>query len=522
MILYDDPLKSEFDFGLEVLEERVHSSRFPWLLSNVVDRHTRNPPAGLCRSCLLSHRGLQIGLMGLVERGWMETTRGVDLEGNLLFQDPAHVARQLGHALRAAGAHLVIALTHMRDVADVTLAAGAGPGNLDLILGGHDHGWSSRRCPETGLVILKSGTDFCEFSRIDVKLSGNHLVSDGQGNDQDGAATNAHILQPSSETKPTLCWQHVLVTSDIPENEAVRAYVDELDSFLGEHMDDPLGWTHLALDARSETMRTSETALGNLLADAMRLALDCDVAFFNSGTVRSDAVHPAGQLCVRDVRRMLPFTDELLAVELTGEQLVEALEVGLARWPAPEGRFLQVSGLRAAFDPRGSPGRRVIHESVQVAGESLDARRRYRVATKAFLGDGKDGYGFLQYVRRLDIEPVAPSLGALMQLLFGQIEELNSVYGTGSMEKEDAAARLTQSQKCPATHDHTSHTMDQLILLEPACSALAASPLKELVILDPRTGKYGVMAHIEGRLQPMSQSVPAAREEPTAADGRSF
>ncbi|KAK2077429.1 hypothetical protein QBZ16_004274 [Prototheca wickerhamii] len=423
----------EFDFGLDVLEERVRASAFPWLLSNVTDRRTGQPPAGLQRSCLLRHGGLCIGLLGLVERGWMETTRGVDLRGDLVFEEPGAVARRLGPGLRRAGADLVVALTHMRAAADAALAAETGRPALDLVLGGHDHDWCERRCPETGLLILKSGTDFAEFSRV----------------------------------------HRVAVTSATPENVAVRLLVDDLERFLGSHLDDPLGWAHVPLDARSDAMRSGETALGNLLADAMRLALGCEVAFFNGGTVRSDGVHPPGQLRVRDVRRMLPFSDELLALALTGAELVAALEVGLARWPAREGRFLQVSGLRAAFDPAQAPGQRVVPGSVRVNGAPLERGRTYAVATKSFLGDGKDGYGFLRRVPRVETELLAPSLGALMQLLLSQIEEVNAACAGLEIGAVDDAV---------------------------AGSALAASPLRELAVLDPSIAKYGVAPRVEGRL----------------------
>lgn len=449
---------AEFDFGLDVLEERVRASAFPWLLSNVTDRRTGQPPAGLQRSCLLRHGGLCIGLLGLVERGWMETTRGVDLRGDLVFEEPGAVARRLGPGLRRAGADLVVALTHMRAAADAALAAETGRPALDLVLGGHDHDWCERRCPETGLLILKSGTDFAEFSRVHVCIGGDgggegdlrtgdpapgraaaaldgfavngDAASDGAlvahvppaaslaRQDGNGSSTVPAPSPPASHKIPcldpapphldqrsspppthlspplTLRCERVAVTSATPENVAVRLLVDDLERFLGSHLDDPLGWAHVPLDARSDAMRSGETALGNLLADAMRLALGCEVAFFNGGTVRSDGVHPPGQLRVRDVRRMLPFSDELLALALTGAELVAALEVGLARWPAREGRFLQVSGLRAAFDPAQAPGQRVVPGSVRVNGAPSSAAAPTRSPPSPSWATARTGTGF--------------------------------------------------------------------------------------------------------------------------------
>lgn len=56
----------------------------------------------------------------------------------------------------------------------------------------------------------------------------------------------------------------------------------------------------------------------------------------------SSQVHAAGQLLTRDFVSMLPFTDELVLLELSGADLLRALETGVGSWPALEGRFLQV------------------------------------------------------------------------------------------------------------------------------------------------------------------------------------
>jgi 2',3'-cyclic-nucleotide 2'-phosphodiesterase (5'-nucleotidase family) len=58
----------------------------------------------------------------------------------------------------------------------------------------------------------------------------------------------------------------------------------------GTKMDEPLGWSHIDLDARFDTVRQAESNLGSLFADVMRISLGADVAFFNGGTIRSDQV----------------------------------------------------------------------------------------------------------------------------------------------------------------------------------------------------------------------------------------
>lgn len=136
-------------------------------------------------------------------------------------------------------------------------------------------------------------------------------------------------------------------------------------------------------------------------------------------------VHAAGQLTTRDVVTMLPFADELVAVELTGANLLRVLETGVGAWPAQEGRFLQVSGLRFAFDPRRPPGARVDPASVRVGGVALDPARRYSAVTKAYLRDGRDGFACMRAARALRVDQNAPSLATLVRHLFFRIEALN-------------------------------------------------------------------------------------------------
>ena len=66
--------------------------------------------------------------------------------------------------LKSHGCHLIIALTHMRLPNDLILAKNTP--QIDIILGGHDHMYESSVDKKTGVFVVKSGTDFEEFSDI--------------------------------------------------------------------------------------------------------------------------------------------------------------------------------------------------------------------------------------------------------------------------------------------------------------------------------------------------------------------
>lgn len=75
--------------------------------------------------------------------------------------------------------------------------------------------------------------------------------------------------------------------------------------------------------------------------------------------------------------------------------MLQVLENGVSQYPKHEGRFLQVSGLKFAFDPSKPPGKRIDSRLVKVQDEILDLEKNYNLATKLYLKQGKDGFDCL-------------------------------------------------------------------------------------------------------------------------------
>ena len=94
-----------------------------------------------------------------------------------------------------------------------------------------------------------------------------------------------------------------------------------------------------------------------------------------------------------DVLTELPFGNTTVLVEITGADVLAALENGVSQIEDGAGRFAQVSGLSYVFDPAAPAGQRIV--SVTVGGAPLDQGRRYKVATNNFLLAGGDGYSML-------------------------------------------------------------------------------------------------------------------------------
>ena len=158
-------------------------------------------------------------------------------------------------------------------------------------------------------------------------------------------------------------------------------------------MGQPVGQTQTALNSQTAEVRTRETTMGNLIADALREALQADVALVNGGGIRGNRLYEAGTtLTRRDILQELPFGNAGV-LRAVGADLLAALENGVSQVENKAGRFPQVSGLRLTYNPGTPAGSRVL--DVQIGGKALDYTVTYRVATSDFLLKGGDGYSSL-------------------------------------------------------------------------------------------------------------------------------
>jgi 2',3'-cyclic-nucleotide 2'-phosphodiesterase (5'-nucleotidase family) len=167
----------------------------------------------------------------------------------------------------------------------------------------------------------------------------------------------------------------------------VQSYLDQ----LSKELDIAVGKSITPLDSRRASVRGAETAIGNLIADAIRQGVKADVAITNGGGIRGDTTYDAGKtLTRRDIQSELPFGNRTVKLQVTGAQLLAALEHGVSKVEEGAGRFPSTSGLTMAWSRSAPPGERV--KSVSVNGRPLDTAAVYTVATNDFLAKGGDGY----------------------------------------------------------------------------------------------------------------------------------
>ncbi len=349
----------EFDFGPDVLRQRMRESRFTWLGANVMDKQTNRAFGDTPPFVIRDVGGVKVGIFGVL----LGKTRYSSKPGSdVYFVDSCLKARELVPQMRAQGAQIIVALTHLLVAEDKVLARCA---PIDLIIGGHEH--VMMQAVSNGTPIVKMSSEARELGRVTLHVG-----------------TQSHKLK-------SMDFDVLPVTPAVPEDPAFVATMREYDALLAE-LSQPLGRTSVSLDAMEESNRVHETNLASFIADAYRKAAGAEVALLNGGSIRSDSVVRPGPLTQRDVLAIHPFPGSVVSIEVTGAALRQALEHGVSR-SAEEtgpGRFPQVSGMQYAFDVCRPVGDRIVR--VTVNGQPLDPKRTYTLATNSYMAVGGDGY----------------------------------------------------------------------------------------------------------------------------------
>jgi len=350
----------EFDFGPDVLRTRMSESHFKWLAANVIDRKTGRTFGDMPEFVIREFDGAKIGLFGIVLQETLLTSRpGPDVD----ILDPCATAAKVVPKIHAAGAQIIVALTHQTIGDDKQFARCSG---VDVIIGGHEH--TLLESMSGHAPIFKMTSDARELGRIDLNIS------------------------KSTGKIESIDWQVIPVTDQIKDDPAFAPLNQKYGPLL-KSLEQKVGRTEVELNIKSEDVRTHETNMGDFIADAFRQATGSDVALVNGGSVRADTIIEPGVLTKRDVLSILPFNNKVVKLQLSGAVIRAALEHGVASLGAESqpGRFPQVSGIRYAFDAGRPPGQRI--KSITISGKPLDDQRTYTLSTTSYVAlDAGDGY----------------------------------------------------------------------------------------------------------------------------------
>lgn len=358
------PGNHEFDFGKEKFLERMRESTFPYFGANVT-QGDGSPVPGMKSSQIYEFGGIRVGLVGLV----MEEVPAVSFPGDLRFGSVMDTLRREVEGLRARGADILVAVAHTERQVDLEIVRSR---LVDILLTGHDHDLAISFDGKT--VMVESNEEGNFVTAIDIVAS-----AKGQGLQREVTWSPSFRVHDSAKVEP---------------DEGVARVVAAYETTLSGVLDVVVAENEFPLDSRTAIIRSSETATGNLIADSLREMTNADVAFINAGAIRGNALfQPGTRIRRREILTELPFANISVLLEMSGQDLIVALEHAFSSMPDPQGRFPQVSGMRIGYSRRAPVGRRV--RSVTIGDAPLDPVRRYKVGSTHFLLGGGDGFATL-------------------------------------------------------------------------------------------------------------------------------
>lgn len=364
------PGNHEFDFGKENYLKLTAAQTYPTFAANLRDAAGAALP-GHKDSAVFELGPVKVGVIGAT----FDPTPQLSNPGDLKFSSTMEALRREARTLKSQGADIIVGVVHADRATDLAIVRSR---VVDILLTGHDHDLAIAY--DGKVVMVESNEEGNYVTAIDVAVT-----VTGEGQARRVAWTPTFRVNDSRAATP---------------DAEVAAIVRHLEGELSKELDIDVATLASPLDSRTGIIRTQESAIGNLIADAIRASTGAQLAITNAGGIRANKQYAAGQkLTRRDVLSELPFGNATVMVEITGKDVKDALENGLRDAPQGAGRFPVVSGLTFEADLKQPQGSRVT--AVSVDGKPIDPAGKYTVASNNFMLDGGDGYSALGRGRTL-------------------------------------------------------------------------------------------------------------------------
>lgn len=392
----------EFDYGMDRFLELTKKANFPYISANFM----HNDELVFAPYIIKEFDGVKIAFVGITtpktttsstpkyfqdETGKFVYTFCQDETGEKLY---AAVQKAVDDA-RAEGAAYVVAMAHLGIEGEsapwMSTDVIANTTGINALLDGHSHS-----ILEQEKVKNKDGEE------VLLAACGTKLQAIGylRISAKDGSMATGLYKWDTSNT--------VSLPDLIGLDNEVATKVNEAMDTLNEKLGEVVAKSAVDLvisDPETDVriVRTAETNLGDLCADAYRDQSGADIAFVNGGGIRVKIA--AGDITLNDILKVHPFGNALCVVEATGQQILDALEWGSRVVPEETGGFLQVSGLTYEIHTyiensctadenglfTGVAGEYRV-KNVKVGGEDLDVNKTYTLACHDYLlknaGDG--------------------------------------------------------------------------------------------------------------------------------------
>lgn len=385
----------EFDYGYANLKTLMEQAEFPILAANAF---TAEGELAMDEANTTFQLGdVTVGVFGLATPETATKAHPAKLEGVtfLAEEDLFDCAQEQVDELTAEGCDYIICLGHLGIDAEST-----GNRSIDLLEN------------VTGIDVFIDGHSHSEQSDIAEVTDGTGMVGDTILTSTGTKLENIGVVDIAADgtiDATTIPMEDVTATEGFTPDQAIADRVAEINAQIEEEMGVVIGTSEVNLNGVKEEVRAGETNLGDLVTDAMlwQAGLDneaVDAAITNGGGIRASI--SAGDITKQFVNDVLPFGNTLYVIELTGAELLEALEASTFVTPEPEGGFPQVAGMEfvvntgADFDAGELYPGTTFHEPnsinrvsiLTVGGDAFDVNATYTIVTNDFMAAGGDTY----------------------------------------------------------------------------------------------------------------------------------
>lgn len=393
------PGNHEFDYGMDnFLSLAKDRADFSYVCSNFIDLKTNKPVFAPFE--IVDYGDVQVAFVGIsTPESFTKSTPTYfqDDKGNYIYSfcqgnEGADLYTTVQTAVDTAiaqGADYVVGIGHLGTDGSTEQWQAASvirnTSGIDVFIDGHSHEtYETTAVNKDGkeVPLAQTGTKLNAIGKIVIDpAAGNissELVTDYTEKD---AVTDVFVTELQEGFSDIL--NQVVATSDVTLTSA--------DPATGERR-----------------IRSGETNLGDLCADAYRVMMGADIGFTNGGGIRADI--DAGDITYEDIINVHPYGNEMCVVEATGQEILDALELGAANYPQESGGFQQVSGLTYTIDA-SIPSSVVTNDegafqgvngayrvtNVMVGGQPLDLNRTYTLASHNYMiKSGGDGFTMFQ------------------------------------------------------------------------------------------------------------------------------
>lgn len=397
------PGNHEFDYGMDAFFKLTDEAEFPYLSVNFTDLLTDEKP--FPAYTIIEADQLKIAFVGITTPETPTSSNPShfkDEDGNYIYgflggDDGTSLYAAVQSAVDSAyedGADYVFALGHMGDyVYDErwsSMAVIEHVSGLTAFIDGHSHSVLEETVKDKDgkeVPLASTGTKLANFGQITIadNTIECELIEKGAYTVSEDAGSAEYITyQETSDFIAGVYEQY----SELADTVVAKTDVELT-------INDP--------DTGERAVRSAETNLGDLCADAYRARTGADIGLINGGGVRADIA--AGDITYGKMIDVQPFGNSLCVVEATGQQILDCLEMGAVHTPEENGGFMQVSGLTYTVNTyipssvttdengnfTGVNGEYRV-QNVLVDGEPLDLEKTYTVASHNYLllsgGDG--------------------------------------------------------------------------------------------------------------------------------------